>query len=598
MNSSRGRQMPTPAYTYDLEQAVATTESLRHSLRDVQVPVQIAFAVKAAPLPVLIACLAACCDRLELMSEWETSLARASGSRPAGWIVNAPGATPAFLLELLRTDCDLIVSTFAAVRALADPPGEQPTAGALLVRMHDAEGELSPSHGFLAPGESWRAAAAALVPARRNRAQGGLHFHSKKPDALASPRFRAAVRGAWEQLADVWGSCEVLNVGGGLPSPSSTSWHPGVYRAQLCELIDELEPRPQRLVVEPGTHLVADAGRLDITVTGCSPDGQLWVDGSARLLPEQRGMWNPSAQAPLRFSGNGGTSHSAAIRGPLCQGSDRFGSVADPDWRGFQLDDDQPRKPGSALSIEGAGAYHLALASGLHGGGTVEARVLVRGIGTCARRGSSLRGQLDTAGWAVISHPGTGDVDTVAELLRATPRTWFPECGYEPAAEIWATIPHTDGARLARPPDLLALRMISPDRRTGEDFLVSADQLAYGLLRGGREDLLALARQPVPFAGGDAFPLLTECGQGWRIRLFRPMVDWMALAADPGRYQAVTELVTWLESLAVNDRTRIAVDLDADQMLVLDNRKFVHWRAMLDKESGRRWERWYLDVAE
>jgi diaminopimelate decarboxylase len=596
---------------YDLEVVVERLVQLRALLDQLPVANEVAFAVKASPLVPVVSALVAAGAGLELMGWSEIDAARAARAPASRWVVQAPVARPDDQLAWMAGGATVVVRDLGQAEALAPAVGDagpdRERSGGLLLRGHDRGGVLSPRHGIPMGSSDWSEAATSLRGARGRALHAGLHLHGRHlAGAAGEHRLRDEVAAAWAELARAWDGVETLDIGGGLPAATSSGWRPERWVDGVAALLGALDPPPQRLIVEPGTALVADAGRLVLPVTRRhgTGSGRISVAGSPkRLLPEWRGAWSTDAHAPLvaRAIGFGPAAGRAgeplAVDGPSCMGSDSMEVVPSADLGGSAAG-------GGAGSIEfeGAGAYHRALATGSMEGGGAHASVGYEGLGASIDVAVE---QLRTTGWTVVRTDPDRELSTellgLAEPLRlasAPERLRARSQSYAVDAEIWATWPHTDGARDLEPPSHVALRVLEADAQgAGADTLVRIDTVVADLERYGASEVLAtLTSMPVPIArrGGGRLtvPLLARGPEGWEARWFRPAIDWEAM--DPASAEHLTAAVAWVDQVAISAAVRVEILLEAGQALVFDNRRHLHWRSLIDPASRRRWERTYL----
>lgn len=597
-----------PRYLYDMDRLIDALSSLRMLLDQLDVEVEIAFAVKAAPLVPVVATLCAAGANVELMHESETAVARASQVDPLRWVVQAPLCGPEQLRSLQRSGATVVVHDDGQARDRSELAETGHRSGGLLLRGCDPEGTLSARHGVMMDSPSWRDAAITLQRARETVNRAGLHFHGRNSlTGSGVGALRARVAASWSVLAEVWDGIDVLDIGGGLPAPSSTSWEPGRWLDSVATLIDALDPAPETLIIEPGTALVAGAGSLILPVAAAPrrADVRLPVTGSpARLLPEARDAWEPGSFAPLRASTDARPAPEAKAQptarllvGPTCMGSD---ALQVPDLGNLSADDRRP--PAPSVVIDGAGAYHHALASGLLAGGGGQAAVGFRGV---AGSRSEAAHQLTTTGWVVLSTASnqTLEIGLAALLDRLgleVDARQVGQCaqGYDTDAEIWATFPHTDGSRDAEPPEFVALRLIERDNCDGgTDSLVRVDDVLAELERRHAFDVIDLLtdrRVPMEIRGCEtrAESLVKMGSAGWEARWFRPSIRWTGLTNEAT--QDLTDAMAWVDRIAEQSAQRVDLLMESGQTLIFDNRRLLHWRTLIHPDSKRRWERRYL----
>lgn len=557
-----------PHYRYALEDVLAAFRQLREEFANAPFPVAIAYAVKAAPFAPVVATVGAAGGWAEVMCPAELALAEAARIPHAHRVIHAPAADPEWLLANLLAGSVVVAAHLPMLEALAyrlARPGEV-APGTLLVRVHDGGGATSLRHGVnTVDRRLWSRALGALDALRPRVSRVGLHVHSRKLTAAAfrRPEVSDWLERVWSEVVGVAGA-GVLDLGGGWGADDD-----GAERSKaLCMLASALQPRPVSLIVEPGARLVAAAGGIELPAAYVDEDRrELIALGGRQLLPE------------LRDGDGKGSSDGLAVRGPSCMGSDRLPGVR-------VTDVGQHR----AISIAGVGAYNAALALGQFSGGGRDAAVVFRGLDVGAPEASE---QLDELGWTLVR---IDDADSGAAVASSLGLCLLPgdpggAVSWHVEAEIWATVPHTDGARIETAPEVVCVAIeVRDPTGAGVSSVCSVDHVVAHLYASGQGDVVRAAeRARVPIRGlGALQSVLWAEERGWCARLFRPAVDWSRLAHDPKHFDEVQLIIAWLERAALENPWRVDLVVDAGQCIVIDNRRSLHWRSGLGPDSPRR----------
>jgi diaminopimelate decarboxylase len=260
----------TPFYAYDRRLISERVELLRAHLPR---QVHIHYAIKANPMPEVVAHLARLVDGLDIASAGELRIALEAGARPGSVSFAGPG----------KTDADLEAALAAGVAVNLESEGEMERLAAIASRLGvrarvnvrvNPDFELKSSGMKMGGGPKPFGVDAERVPAmlRRIGALGldfqGFHIFSGaqnlRADALAEAQ-RNSVELALRLAEHAPGAVRILNIGGGFGIP----YFPGDQRLDLSLLgrnlagiLDGLESRlPQaQVVLELGRFLVGEAG--------------------------------------------------------------------------------------------------------------------------------------------------------------------------------------------------------------------------------------------------------------------------------------------------------------------------------------------------
>jgi diaminopimelate decarboxylase len=357
-----GEAGDTPLFVYDMNAVAARIARFRAAMP----AVDLHYAIKANPLPALLAAIAPLVDGLDVASAGE--LVKALVVKPAHAISFAgPGKRDDALAAAIRAGATLNVeSEGEAERAFAigETLGVAPR---LAVRVNpdvELRGSGMKMGGRASPFGVDAARAAALV--RRIVAAGadwrGFHIYagSQALDAQAIVDTQAATLALAARLAEEAGAVPPLvNLGGGFGVPYFAGDVPlDVERvgAALAEALDARAPvlADTRFAIELGRWLVAEAGvYLTRVVDVKQSQGETFVvvDGGLNHQLAASGNFGTVVRRnyPLAVASRMGeaTSGEVSVVGPLCTPLDRLGDrIALP-----------PVAVGDLIAIFLAGAY-------------------------------------------------------------------------------------------------------------------------------------------------------------------------------------------------------------------------------------------------
>lgn len=260
----------TPFYAYDRALLTRRVEALRAALPP---KLDLHFAMKANPMPALVAHMARLVDGIDVASGGELQVALDAGADPREISFAGPGKSEVELKQALAAGILINLESFREVDLLARLSAETGYAARVAVRVNP-DFELKSSGMKMGGGPKQFGVDAEQVPELLVRiGAAGLGFEgfhlfagsqNLKPEAIVEAQhksFELALRLARHAPAPV----KVLNLGGGFGIP----YFPGEQRldlapigANLAALIDRaaIELPQAKLVVELGRYLVGEAG--------------------------------------------------------------------------------------------------------------------------------------------------------------------------------------------------------------------------------------------------------------------------------------------------------------------------------------------------
>lgn len=260
----------TPFYAYDRRLISERVELLRtHLPREVHIH----YAMKANPMPQVVAQLAALVDGLDVASAGELKVALEAGARPASISFAGPGKTDAELDAALAAGITINLESEGEMERLAALARRRGARARVNVRVNP-DFELKSSGMRMGGGPKPFGVDAERVPAMLRRMGDleldfeGFHIFSGaqnlRAEAIAEAQ-QNAVELALRLAQHAPGPVRILNIGGGLGIP----YFPGDERLDLslvgrnlAAILDGLESRlPQaQVVLELGRFLVGEAG--------------------------------------------------------------------------------------------------------------------------------------------------------------------------------------------------------------------------------------------------------------------------------------------------------------------------------------------------
>lgn len=260
----------TPFYAYDRRLVDARVATLRKVLPNA---IELHYAVKANPMPALVAHLAGLVDGLDVASGGELRLALDSGMDPREISFAGPGKTDAELAQAFASDILINVESFREIRVLATLAKQSGRIARVALRVNP-DFELKSSGMKMGGGPKQFGIDAEEVPkalaAIRDAALGFEGFHifsgsqNLRADAICEAQTKAldlAIRLA----ADAPSPVRVLNLGGGFGIPYFPGESPldiapiGAHLADITRAAKSAMPQA-RLIIELGRYLVGEAG--------------------------------------------------------------------------------------------------------------------------------------------------------------------------------------------------------------------------------------------------------------------------------------------------------------------------------------------------
>jgi diaminopimelate decarboxylase len=260
----------TPFFAYDRQALDARIGELRRALPPA---IKVHYAIKANPLPAVVAHMAARVDGLDVASEGELDVALATGTRALDISFAGPGKSDAELARAVAAGILINVESFRELRvleAVAKATGVRPRVA---VRVNP-DFELKSSGMKMGGGPKQFGIDAEQVPqalaevAARGLGFEGFHIFSGsqnlRHEAICeahSKAYELAVALAQKAPTPVLR----LNLGGGLGIP----YFPGELPLELAPVADNIAAIAQRAATElPGAELMIELGRYLVGEAG------------------------------------------------------------------------------------------------------------------------------------------------------------------------------------------------------------------------------------------------------------------------------------------------------------------------------------------
>ncbi|HUK57641.1 MAG TPA: type III PLP-dependent enzyme [Stellaceae bacterium] len=347
----------TPFLVIDLE----VVRARYRALRELMPGASIYYAVKANPAPAIIETLAALGASFDLASSGEIDRCLRHGVPPARCSFGNTIKKERDIARAVREGIDLFAFDSAGEldKLARVAPGARVFCR-LLVANTGSQWPLSRKFGC-----SHEMATELLLSARaRGLRPVGLSFHvgSQQLDPHEWALAIAGTSGVFRACAKSGLDLELLNVGGGMPAQYRAPVPPIAAYAEAIEtaLAFEFAGTRPHLIVEPGRHLVGDAGLLRSTVLLVAQKSRhsrrRWVyldAGRYNGLPE---TYEERIQYRIRTPHNGAPGEPATLAGPSCDSTDILYQRAE---YALPLD----LKAGDPIDFLSAGAYTASYAS-------------------------------------------------------------------------------------------------------------------------------------------------------------------------------------------------------------------------------------------
>ena len=260
----------TPFYVYDRRVLDERLAELRQTLPPA---LHLHYAIKANPMPALVAHMAGQVDGLDVASAGELRVALNAGMNPRNISFAGPGKSETELAQALAAGILINVESFREIRLLTALSKVQGRPARVAVRVNP-DFELKSSGMKMGGGPKPFGIDAESVPQALSKiGESGLAFEgfhifsgsqNLRPDAICESQTKAFEL-ALRLAAHAPGPVRVLNLGGGFGIP----YFPGELRLDIAPIGSHLariartakEVLPDaRLVIELGRYLVGEAG--------------------------------------------------------------------------------------------------------------------------------------------------------------------------------------------------------------------------------------------------------------------------------------------------------------------------------------------------
>jgi diaminopimelate decarboxylase len=333
----------TPLYVTDLDRAAANLAAYRAALPNAL----LAYAVKANSDPQLLRRLVADGAGVEVVNETELALATRAGCPPDRIVMNGVGRTDAELRHALEAGVLVNAESLDDLEAMLEMAPSGARVGLRLNPGLDAE-----THPHLATGAAsskfgigWDDlpdVLARMGAADRRLASVGAHIGSDIADAAIYAELLERLRAALQRTGAEW-----IDIGGGLRS----------IEALPAIATDE------RVIVEPGRAIVADAGWLVTRVvrTQLRADRTYAVADAGMTELIRPMLYGAEHRVGLLTPGHALEAHRVDLAGPVCEAGDVLATDIGR-WM-----DTSRAGVGALLVIERAGAYGASMASDYNG---------------------------------------------------------------------------------------------------------------------------------------------------------------------------------------------------------------------------------------
>lgn len=260
----------TPFYAYDREALRARVDALRAAL---PAKISLHYAMKANPMPALVAYMTALVDGIDVASAGELAVALDAGADPREVSFAGPGKSETELGQAAAAGILINCESMREIALLGDIARRTGRPARVAVRVNP-DFELKSSGMKMGGGPKQFGIDAELVPqalaeiGRRGLAFEGFHIFSGSQNLRAESICEAqnkAYELALRLSAHAPGPVKVLNLGGGFGIPYFPGERPlelvpiGANLKALVERAGREMPRAE-LVIELGRYLVGEAG--------------------------------------------------------------------------------------------------------------------------------------------------------------------------------------------------------------------------------------------------------------------------------------------------------------------------------------------------
>jgi diaminopimelate decarboxylase len=260
----------TPFYAYDRKLLRLRVAELRQAL---PAAIELHYAMKANPMPAVVACLATLVDGVDVASAGELKVALDAGAKPADISFAGPGKRDAELRQAVAAGVLINVESTRELPVLAAASQALGRPARVAIRVNP-DFELKGSGMKMGGGAKPFGIDAEMVPAVLSQVASlglafeGFHLYAGSQNLRAEAICQAQLQSfelAVRLAEDAPHPVRSLNLGGGFGIP----YFPGEARLDLAPISDNLQRISQRmagllpearLVIELGRYLVGEAG--------------------------------------------------------------------------------------------------------------------------------------------------------------------------------------------------------------------------------------------------------------------------------------------------------------------------------------------------
>ncbi|MBJ6982889.1 pyridoxal-dependent decarboxylase, exosortase A system-associated [Luteimonas sp. MC1572] len=330
----------TPCYLYDRARLTARSDGLRALL---PAGVRVHYAMKANPMPALVAHMASLVDGIDVASAGELRVALDAGADPEHVSFAGPGKSDAELVQAQAAGVLVNIESFREIDILARASEATGTPARVALRVN-LPFELKASGMKMTGGARQFGIDAEEIPAalRTIGAAGlafeGFHMFAGSQNLRSAAIVEAQTRSY--ELAMEWAGLlpaplRSLNLGGGFGIP----YAPNESDLDLAPVVANLAALTARLRGDaPGAHIVIELGRYLVGEAGIYVSrvvdrkhsrGQVFlvVDGGMHHHLAASGNFGQVMRRnyPVMVNGRRGAVETASVVGPLCTPLDLLG---------------------------------------------------------------------------------------------------------------------------------------------------------------------------------------------------------------------------------------------------------------------------------